>query len=110
MPDGAPPRHLFGTVTIRSKFFRNFPSGIFDLKVQGVVEHWSDGIIGRAADSSAIALPAATFFRGIVQLQIGPLIAYYDRVNLRASRQGYVPGYPLPTLGSTFGVRWEFSN
>lgn len=110
MPDGAPPKHWLGTVTIRSKFFRNFPSGIFDLKVQGVLEHWGDGIIGRAADSTAIGLPAATFLRGIVQLQIGPFIAYYDRVNMRGSRLGYVPGYLLPTLGSTFGVRWNFAN
>jgi hypothetical protein len=31
-------------------------------------------------------------------------------VNLRANQQTYVPGFPIPKFGSTFGVRWEFSN
>jgi hypothetical protein len=109
-PDGAPPHHAWTTATVRSKFLRNFPSGIFDLKVQGVVESWSPGIIGRDAEGEAIALPGATFIRSIIQLQIGPFIAWYDRVNWQASRQGHVPGYPIQTLGTTYGVRWEFAN
>lgn len=110
VPDGVPPHHALTTGTIRSKFLRNFPSGIFDLKLQGVVESWSPGVIGRDALGGAIALPGRTFVRGIFQLQIGSFIAFYDRANLRAVRAGAVPGYPLPTVASTFGVRWEFAN
>jgi hypothetical protein len=109
-PDGAPPHHAWTTATVRSKFLRNFPSGIFDLKVQGVVESWSPGIIGRDAEGEAIALPGTTFVRGIIQLQIGPFIAWYDRVNWQGTRQGHVSGYPIQTLGTTYGVRWEFAN
>lgn len=108
MPDGTPPHHAYSTVTIRSRFLRNFPSGIFGLKVQGVVESWSPGVIGRDTAGVAIPLPGATFVRGIVQFQIGPFIAFYDRVNFKATKVGYVPGYPVMGLGSTFGVRWEF--
>lgn len=110
LPDGQPPRHSYTTATIRSRFLRNFPSGIFGLKVQGVVESWSPGIIGRDAEGATIALPGASFIRGLVQFQIGPFFAYYDRVNFRSTKVGYVPGYPYLGLGSTFGVRWEFAN
>lgn len=109
-PDGVPPHHAWTTATVRSKFLRNFPSGIFDLKVQGVVESWSPGVIGRDRDGEPIALPGATFVRGIIQLQIGPFIAWYDRVNWQGTRQGHVPGYPIQTLGTSYGVRWEFAN
>lgn len=109
-PDGVPPQHSWTTATIRSKFLRNFPSGIFDLKVQGIVENWSSGVIGRDANGVAIALPSATFYRSIIQLQIGPFIAWYDRVNWQGSRLGNVPGFAIQNLGTSYGVRWEFAN
>ncbi len=109
-PDAMPPKHAISTVTVRSKFLRNFPSGIFDLKVQGVVESWSPGIGGLDRQGNPIPLPGATFIRGIFELQLGPFIAYFDRVNFRATKTGSVPGYPIPSLGSTYGVRWEFTN
>lgn len=110
LPEGQPPHHAYSTATIRSRFLRNFPSGIFGLKVQAVVESWSPGVIGRDSTGTAIPLPGASFVRGLIQFQIGPFFAYYDRANFRGSKAGYVPGYPVPSLGSTFGVRWEFSN
>lgn len=110
LPEGVPPQHSWTTATIRSKFLRNFPSGVFDLKVQGVVENWSNGIIGRDANGVAINLPATTLYRSIIQLQIGPFILWYDRVNWQGSRIGTVPGFPIQNLGTTYGVRWEFAN
>jgi hypothetical protein len=110
LPDGVPPQHGLTTATIRSRFLRNFPSGIFQLKLQAVMETWSPGIGGRDATGAAIPLPGATFFRSVIQLQLGPFIAYYDRVNLQAVRLGTVPGYPIQSGGTTFGIRWEFSN
>ncbi|MBA2291900.1 MAG: TonB-dependent receptor plug domain-containing protein [Gemmatimonadales bacterium] len=109
-PDGAPPHHALTSATVRSKFLRNFPSGIFDLKAQVLVESWSPGVVGRDADGEPIPMPGRTFVRGILQLQIGPFIAYYDRVNFQARRAGNIPGYPFPTVASSFGVRWEFAN
>jgi hypothetical protein len=109
-PDGVPPHHAWSTATINSRFLKNFPSGIFRLKVQGVLESWSPGVIGRDSEGSAIELPGLTFVRGILQLQIGPFIAYWDRVNFQAVRQGQVPGYPILSLGSSYGIRWEFKN
>jgi hypothetical protein len=110
LPDGTPPSHFLSTATLRSRFLRNFPSGIFALKLQVSMENWGAGIGGRDSLGTAIPLPAATYFRAIIQFQIGPFIAYYDKINLKADRGGYVPGYVVQPLGSTFGIRWEFSN
>ncbi len=110
LPDGVPPHHAWTTATINSRFLHNFPSGIFRLQVQGVVETWSPGTIGRDVDGAAIALPGLTFVRGVIEFQIGPFTAYWDRVNFQATRQGAVPGYPILSLGSSYGIRWRFDN
>jgi len=109
-PEGVPPTHSIVNATIQSKFLRTFRSGIFGLKLQGTMESWGTGTIGRDRDGARVALPGATFFRGQIQLKIGDFVAYYDRVNMRSLRLGYVPGLEQLRLASTFGVRWEFSN
>ncbi len=109
-PNGAPPHQARTTATVHSKFLHNFPSTAFDLKVQVMAESWSTGVVGLDRGGDAVAMPGRTFLRGVVQLRIGPFIAYYDRVNLRGRAQSQVRGYPVPALSSLFGVRWAFSN
>jgi hypothetical protein len=109
-PAGQPPTHGAVNATIQSRFLPTFRSGIFALKLQAGMESWGTGVIGRDPAGDPVVLPGATFLRGQIQFQIGTFIAFYDRVNLAASRQGYVPGLPLLRFASTFGVRWEFSN
>lgn len=108
--EGLPPKHSSLTGTIRSKFLRTFPSGIFDLKLQLGMEAWSDGIIGRDAAGAPVKLGGATFFRSVVQMRLGGLILFWDRLNLSGNKRSYVPEYFVPRFGSTFGARWEFSN
>ncbi len=108
--DGQPPDHLVGRATIRSKFLRKFPSGIFDLKLQLSAERWGAGVLGRDAVGAALAHPGATFLRGQVQLEFGRLRIFYDRYNLQGTDGAYVPGFPVPRFGTTFGVRWDFLN
>ena len=109
-PQGVPPTHSIVNATVQSKFLPTFRSGIFGLKLRGTMEAFGTGVIGLDRDGAPIELKGATFFRGQIQLQIGSFIAYWDRYNLQASRLAYVPGLPLLSLASTFGVRWEFSN
>ena len=109
-PEGLPPTHSLSSATIRSKFWRSFPSGIFDFKLQGTMEAWGDGVIGRDASGQPIPLRGATFFRSLIEVQLDRFTIYWDRVNLRANQQTYVPGFLIPKFGSTSGVRWEFSN
>ncbi|MEO8634525.1 MAG: TonB-dependent receptor [Gemmatimonadales bacterium] len=109
-PDGVPPTHSLTSATIRSKFWRTFPSGSFDFKATIGVESWGDGIIGRDATGQPIPLDGATFLRTMVEIQLDHFQLYWDRYNLQGSRKSYVPGFNLPFLGATFGVRWQFAN
>jgi hypothetical protein len=109
-PDGVPPTHSISAVTLRSKFLRRFPSGTFDLKLRLAMESWGRGILGRDAIGNPVPLRGATFFRSLIQVQIGTFIIYWDRVNLSDSPRTYVPGFEIPAFASNFGVRWEFLN
>lgn len=109
-PDGVPPTHSLTAATIRSKFLRQFPSGIFDLKLRLSMESWGTGTIGRDALGTPITLKGATFFRSLIQVQLDRFSIYWDRVNLSGTKRTYVPGFPIPAYGTNFGVSWEFLN
>jgi hypothetical protein len=109
-PDGVPSTHSVSAATIRSKFLRRFPSGIFDLKLRLSIESWGSGTMGRDASGTPIPLRGATFFRSLIQIQLDRFSIYWDRVNLTATELTYVPGFEIPAYGSNFGVRWEFLN
>jgi hypothetical protein len=98
------------TATIRSKFWRQFPSGIFDLKLQLGMEAWGRGTIGRDGLGAPINLRGATFFTSQIEIQLQSFTLYWNRGNNSASKLTYVPGFQLPAYGSNFGVRWEFLN
>ena len=108
--DGVPPTHSVGAATIRSKFLRKFPSGIFDLKLRLEVESWGSGIIGRDLAGTPIPLKGATFVRTLLQIQLDRFQIYWDRVNVTDTELTYVPGFGIPGYGSKYGVRWEFAN
>jgi hypothetical protein len=110
-PEGQPPSHAIIAATIQSKFLPTFRSGIFNLKVQVSMERWGAGVLGRTADSVAISLPAMTYYRGYIGLQLGSFMAYYDRYNMQGNQNLFhVPGLLIPGFASTFAVRWEFRN
>jgi hypothetical protein len=109
-PDGVPPTHSMTSATIRSKFLRTYPSGIFDLKLQLSMESWGRGVIGRDVGGNPIELKGATFFRSLVQFQLDKFSLYWDRVNLSGTNLTYVPGFQIPAYASQFGVTWEFWN
>lgn len=109
-PEGIPPTHSMSALTLRSKFLRQFPSGIFDLKLRLSVESWGTGVIGRDAAGAPVTLRGATFFRSLLQIQLQSFSLFWDRGNLSATESTYVPGFEIPAYGSVFGVRWEFLN
>jgi hypothetical protein len=108
--DGVPPTHSLTTATIRSKFWRTFRSGIFDLKLQLAMEAWGRGTIGRDAAGDPINLRGATFFSTQLVIQLQSFSIYWIRNNITATKLTYVPGFRLPNYGTNFGVRWEFLN
>ena len=101
--DGVPPTHSLTTATIRSKFLRQFPSGIFDLKLQ--LEH---GGVGRGAPSGATprarrsSSAGATFFKSLVEIQLQSFTLYWDRGNLIGHEADLRAGIP------DSGVREQF--
>ena len=62
VPDGVPPTHSLSAATIRSKFLRQFPSGIFDLKLRLSMESWGRGIQGRDAFGAGAGYEFTTVF------------------------------------------------
>jgi hypothetical protein len=110
VPEGVPPTHSLVAGTIRSKFLRQFPSGIFDLKLRLSLESWGSGTLGRDSLGAPVTLRGATFVRSLIQIQLDRFKIYWDRTNLTATDLGYVPGFEIPAYGSNFGVSWEFLN
>lgn len=109
-PDGLPPTHSVVTGEIRSRFLRKYPSGIFELRLAATMETWGHGIIGTDGAGTPIPLRGATFFRMGIAMKLGGFQFYWDRSNTQGTQLTYVPGFKLPNLGQTFGMRWEFTN
>ncbi|MBW8771938.1 MAG: hypothetical protein JF590_01380, partial [Gemmatimonadetes bacterium] len=109
-PDGLPPTHSVVTGEIRSRFLRKYPSGIFELRLAATMETWGHGIIGTDGAGTPIPLRGATFFRMGIAMKLGGFQFFWDRSNTQGTRLTYVPGFRIPGLGQTFGMRWEFTN
>jgi hypothetical protein len=110
VPEGVPPTHSLIAGTIRSKFLRQFPSGIFDLKLRLSMETWGSGTLARDGLGAPVTLKGATFIRSLIQIQLDRFKIYWDRGNLTSTDLSYVPGFQIPGYGSNFGVSWEFLN
>lgn len=105
-----PPNHARVALTFRSKFWRTFRSGAFDLKAQLAVETWGDGVAGLDATGTPIALPRATIADAFLQIQLVQFRAFYSLRNAFRSEEWYVPEFRLFRVVQTFGVKWEFNN
>lgn len=110
--DFQPPTHGRAQLTFRSKFWRTFRSGAFDLKVQIALESWSDGTAGLGPGGAPIELPGVTLWETFLAFQIVGFTAFWDlrdAVTTQKEKQ-YVPGLNYPHNAQVFGVRWEFKN
>jgi hypothetical protein len=106
-----PPQHTRVQITYRSKFWRTFRSGAFDLKVQIAAEFWTDGIGGFDAEGTPVGLPGATFWDAFVQFRLVDFVAFWNFRNMYNSKETYFPGMEyLQRAVQIYGVKWEFSN
>jgi hypothetical protein len=106
----APPTHSRIALTLRSKFWRTFRSGAFDIKAQIAIESWGNGRAGLTAQGQPIALPGATIGEAFLEIQLVRFRAFYSLRNALRSETWYVPGFSLFRVLQTFGARWDFQN
>lgn len=108
--DFAPPYHGLATASFRSKFWRTFPSGAFDLHLAVQLESWSTGTAGTDASGGRIELPGASFINVLAQIEIAGFQLYWHLRNSSAAEQTFVPGYPYGRALQRFGALWIFDN
>lgn len=108
--DLQPPTHGRVQITLRSKFWRTFRSGAFDLKLQVATESWSSGTAGLDAQGTPIVLNGGTFWEYHVAIQLLSFTAFWNLRNARLSNAVYVPGLAYPKNAQTFGITWVFAN
>lgn len=106
----APPTHARLALTLRSKFWRTFRSGAFDIKAQVAVESWGTGIAGRGEGGTPAPLPGATIGEAFLEIQLVRFRVFYSLRNAFRTEDWYVPGFTLFRVLQTFGVRWDFEN
>lgn len=109
-PVGQPPRHAVSTGTIRSKFLRTFPSGIFDLKLQAGVEYFDVGVLGIASTGGLVSTSRTAHVFTQVELQLSSFTFYFHQNNTGNQLVEYVPGFRIPRYANSFGIRWGFTN
>ena len=108
--DFQPPQHLRAALTFRSKYWRTFRSGAFDVKFEAAVERWGAGTAGLGAGGSPIELPPGEFWEFQVEIQLVTFTAFWVLRNARLSEDQYVPGLEYPGNEQFFGASWVFSN
>ena len=108
--DFQPPKHARWEVTLRSKFWPTFRSGVFDLKLMVGSESWSTGTAGLDGAGQPIVLPGATFWEFHVSFQIVSFTAFWNLRNARLTDAEFVPGLEYPSSAQYFGVHWTFSS
>jgi hypothetical protein len=110
--DFQPPAHYRAQLTLRSKFWRTFRSGAFDLKVQVAVESWSRGTAGLDAGGAPLSLPGVTLWETFLAFRIVGFTMFWDLRDAITTpvRKQFVPGLTYPNNAQVFGVRWEFRN
>ena len=108
--DFQPPNHTRLQLTFRSKFWRTFRSGAFDLKAQISMDSWSRGTAGLSDAGLPIELRGITFYETYLEFQIVGFTIFWNMRNAYNAQEQYVPGLEYPRSAQTYGVRWEFSD
>ena len=109
-PDGSPPTHSLSMITLRSRFWRKFQSGTFELKAQFGLEAWSDWTVG-VVQGAPLTVRGGTYMRALLQLRLQQFVVFWDRENLAGITSTYsIPGLNINPYANRFGFRWEFAN
>lgn len=105
-----PPNHGRVDFTFKSRYWKRFRSGAFDLMLRVSLNSWSRGTAGLDAVGEPIELRGISFWETHLQFRIVGFNAFWNLRNAYNAQEDYFPGLRYPTNAQTFGVKWEFAN
>jgi hypothetical protein len=109
--DFEPPHHARVSATFQSKFWRVFPSGIFNLRGEVAMESWTRwALAGLDSAGNERAINGASFVETNIQMQLGGVTLFWIMRNANLMRASYVEGLSYPKAVQQWGARWYFTN
>lgn len=109
--DFEPPHHARVSATFQSKFWRVFPSGIFNLRGEVAMESWTRwSLAGIDSAGNERSINGASFVETNIQMQLAGVTLYWMMRNANLMRASYVEGLSYPKAVQQWGARWYFTN
>ena len=109
--DFEPPHHARVSATFQSKFWRTFPSGIFNLRGEVAMESWTRwSLAGLDSAGNERSINGASFVETNIQMQLAGVTLFWMMRNANLMRASYVEGLSYPKAVQQWGARWYFTN
>lgn len=109
--DFEPPHHARVSATFQSKFWRVFPSGIFNLRGEVAMESWTRwSLAGIDSTGNERSINGASFVETNIQMQLAGVTLFWMMRNANLMRASYVEGLSYPKAVQLWGARWYFTN
>ena len=109
--DFEPPHHARVSATFQSKFWRVFPSGIFNLRGEVAMESWTRWqLAGLDSAGNERSINGASFVEANIQMQLAGVTLFWLMRNANLMRASYVEGLSYPKAVQQWGARWYFTN
>jgi hypothetical protein len=91
-----------------NNFLKQFPRGDFEIKAAGVYEYRSATTFPSAAGDNQSQ--TAKTLSAILEIRIMRAVLSYQQRNILGYQYDVVPGFEMPRVLATYGVRWDFWN
>jgi len=109
--DFEPPHHARVSATFQSKFWRTFPSGIFNLRGEVAMESWTRwSLAGIDSSGTEHEINGASFVDTNIEMQLSGVTLFWMMRNANLMRASYVEGLSYPKAVQQWGARWYFTN
>jgi len=109
--DFEPPHHARVSATFQSKFWRVFPSGIFNLRGEVAMESWTRwSLAGIDSSGTEHEINGASFVDTNIEMQLSGVTLFWMMRNANLMRASYVEGLSYPKAVQQWGARWYFTN
>ncbi len=93
-----------------SSFLESFPRGNFHLSVAGTYEYRTAGYAPLGKNSIGQTTAGGSVISTLLEIRISTAVISWQYRNTTGTVYATYPGYVMPRLVNTYGVRWEFWN